>query len=127
MIYLNSAQKTLLNSRLTALGLTAATIQAASGTINSSTTLTATPGFILTGSMNGARTLQTQTLLNNGMVLIAGGYDGYALASAELYNPVTGTFAITGSLNTPRFEHTATLDAAVQGEGRRRRKGGERG
>ena len=43
------------------------------------------------------------------MVLMAGGYNGSALASAELYNPATGTFTPTGSLNTARELHTATL------------------
>ncbi len=73
--------------------------------------MTVTPGFVLTGSLNTARDYHTATLLNNGMVLMAGGYNsssGY-LASAELYNPATGTFTLTGSLNTARYRHTATL------------------
>ena len=46
----------------------------------------------------------------NGMVLIAGGQGSAgALLSAELYNPMSGTFAPTGSLNTARVYHTATL------------------
>src|SRR5208282_1337320 len=46
----------------------------------------------------------------NGMVLVAGGQgSGGALASAELYNPMAGTFTPTGSLNTARTYHTATL------------------
>ena len=45
------------------------------------------------------------------MVLVAGGFDSSfnALASAELYDPASGTWTPTGSLNTARGEHTATL------------------
>src|SRR5208282_5185531 len=74
----------------------------------------ATGTFTPTGSLNTAREYHTATLMNNGMVLIAGGqglvggFDGL-LASAELYNPATGTFAPTSSLNTPRQQQTATL------------------
>ena len=52
----------------------------------------------------------TATLLPNGQVLVAGGYgnSGY-LTSAELYNPATGTWTVTGSLNIARTWHTATL------------------
>jgi hypothetical protein len=65
--------------------------------------------FTPTGSLSTARQGHTATLLNNGMVLIAGGY-GYSgvLSSAELYNPATGTSTPTGSLNIARELHTAT-------------------
>ena len=45
------------------------------------------------------------------MVLVAGGLDNTfnATASAELYNPANGTWTPTGSLNTARTNHTATL------------------
>src|SRR5271169_3678461 len=70
--------------------------------------------WTFTGSMQQARATFTATLLNNGQVLVVGGtYRGnfvqYGLTSAELYNPATGTFTTTGSLNTGRDGHTATL------------------
>jgi hypothetical protein len=54
---------------------------------------------------------QTATLLLNGQVLIAGGSGatGIPLASAELYNPATSTFAATGSMTTARYGQTAVL------------------
>jgi hypothetical protein len=50
-------------------------------------------------------------LLPNGKVLIAGGVDSSfnPSASAELYDSASGTWTATGSLNTARFKHTATL------------------
>jgi len=82
--------------------------------ISGSTTLTVNAAFVSTGSMNTARVSPTATLLNDGMVLMAGGStfsndSAVPLASAELYNPTTGTFTPTGSLNTARYGHTATL------------------
>ena len=65
--------------------------------------------FDNTGSLNIARGNHTATLLPNGKLLVAGGYTGAYLASAELYDPTTGTWSVTGSLNTARGNHTATL------------------
>src|SRR5690349_20988274 len=62
------------------------------------------------GDLITARTGHSATLLPNGKVLVAGGYvpapDGQLLSqplsSAELYDPATGTWSSTGSLNVPR-------------------------
>ncbi len=70
---------------------------------------TAQSNFVLTGSMSSARDYQTATLLPNGEVLVAGGYNNGYLASAELYNPTTGVWITTGSMGTARQQHTATL------------------
>jgi N-acetylneuraminic acid mutarotase len=64
-----------------------------------------------TGSMTTARQHFTATLLPDGDVLVAGGENGFEtyLASAELYDPTTGTFTPTGSLHQARAYATATL------------------
>ena len=69
--------------------------------------------FTATGSLNTARDYHTATLLNSGAVLVTGGFNGHTqamyLMSAELYDPLSGTFTPTGSLNVARYQHTATL------------------
>ena len=63
-----------------------------------------------TGSLATARDHHTATLLPNGKVLVAGGFNNSEhLASAELYDPASGTWTATGSLATARYGHTATL------------------
>jgi hypothetical protein len=75
------------------------------------TVITNTEAFIPTGSLTTARYRATATLLSNGKVLVAGGLDatGSAQASAELYDPAAGTFAVTGPMITARAQHAATL------------------
>lgn len=67
-----------------------------------------------TGSLHDARLYNTMTLLQNGEVLVTGGYNVVSstiniLASAELYNPSTGTWTLANSMTTARTGHTATL------------------
>jgi hypothetical protein len=51
------------------------------------------------------------TLLGNGKVLFTGGIDtsGGYIATAELFDPSTGTFSGTGSMSAARAYHTASL------------------
>jgi len=58
--------------------------------------------------MNTPTGRQTSTLLIDGKVLIAGGYNpgtDQVLSSAELYDPIAGTFSVTGSMTVPRWRH----------------------
>jgi hypothetical protein len=74
-----------------------------------------TDSFSQTGASTARRGYATATLLRDGRVLIAGGVecpnaaDDGIWASAELYDPATGTFTATGSMSVPREFHTATL------------------
>ncbi len=73
----------------------------------------ATGTFSKTGAMSDARQGHTATLLPDGTVLIAGGSKNIGfrseLASAEIYDPGSGTFRATASMATPREGHSATL------------------
>ncbi|MCB9252223.1 MAG: T9SS type A sorting domain-containing protein [Flavobacteriales bacterium] len=61
-----------------------------------------------TGSLTQARQNHTATLLNNNNVLVAGGFNGGALANCNVYDAINGTWSVTGSLSTPRYIHSAT-------------------
>jgi len=50
----------------------------------------------------------TATLLQNGKVLATGGFGNRrVLSDAELYDPVAGQWAVTGSMHDPRWEARA--------------------
>jgi hypothetical protein len=79
--------------------------------------------FAPTGSLKTARSAATAVLLADGRALILGGFGcppkptrcapdepgsfGSGLASAELYDPATGTFTAAGSMATERQDATA--------------------
>jgi hypothetical protein len=75
----------------------------------------ATGTWARTGSMKSGREYFTATLLKNGQVLAAGGFnncdDDFCsdAATADLYNPATGTWTQTGSMQGAREQHSATL------------------
>ena len=67
--------------------------------------------------MADARTYHMATLLADGRVLVTGGYGAEApLASAELYDPKTGTFSPAGSATGSRTGTAPTQGDAKQGE-----------
>jgi hypothetical protein len=64
--------------------------------------------FQSTGSMNEPRQNHAATLLNNGRILVTGGYPSNG--TAELYDPVTGTWRYTAHpMIAAREYHSATL------------------
>ena len=77
----------------------------------------ATGHWTVVGNMTTARAQHTATLLPGGEVLVAGGITAAnpnngtysCIATAELFNPATGRWTATGSMNTARGNHTAAL------------------
>jgi N-acetylneuraminic acid mutarotase len=58
------------------------------------------------------RALHTATRLQDGRVLVVGGYDfvnGIVYSDAEIYDPLTGSWLSAGNLSIARGAHTATL------------------
>jgi hypothetical protein len=80
------------------------------------------PSVILTVTLTGSSSTNglitprydhTATLLHDGTVLVAGGYNTAALFTAELYTPRTTTttanWTSAGNIGPPRRDHTASL------------------
>jgi Galactose oxidase, central domain len=71
--------------------------------------------WTVTGNMIHARVGHTATLLPDGRVLVAGGssrdtgFRSDLVAPAELYDPRSGTWSATASMQGVRRDHTATL------------------
>jgi Kelch motif/Galactose oxidase, central domain len=66
------------------------------------------PAWQSASSMAVARTSPAAATFG-AKVLVAGGYDAVAYASAEVFDTNTGTWATTGSMASPRFTHTLAL------------------
>jgi hypothetical protein len=73
--------------------------------------------FVATASMTGDREGATATALPDGTILVAGGLHCTnsssnigcaAINTAELYDPVSGKFTVTGSMGSNRFGQSAT-------------------
>jgi hypothetical protein len=62
-----------------------------------------------TGTLMASRSAHVAALLPDGKVLVAGGWHADFLASAELYDPASGTFAATGEMTEARENATATM------------------
>ena len=70
----------------------------------------ATAAWSSVASMASPRTAHTSTVLDNGTVLVTGGYTGSDHATtAEIFDPALGSWSTTGSMNVGRGNHTATL------------------
>lgn len=63
------------------------------------------------GTMQSDRSGHSATKLNDGRVLVLGGFNALsqALSSADIWNPATGSAAPAAAMSTARVQHTATL------------------
>jgi hypothetical protein len=80
----------------------------------------ATSKFVSTGQMTVARHKHAAILLPSGKVLIVGGSDNRdwngEYASAEIYDPTSGTFSATGAMSTARFKLPAAVALLSSGK-----------
>jgi Kelch motif/Galactose oxidase, central domain len=80
----------------------------------------ATGKFTSAGQMSVGRHKHAAILLRSGKVLIVGGSDNRdwhgEYASAEIYDPVSRTFTVTGAMNTSRFKLPAAVALLSNGK-----------
>jgi hypothetical protein len=84
---------------------------------------TGIPSYVESGTMLQGHFHGIAVQLKNGSVLVAGGFAWGPTASAEVYDPVSGKFTVTGSMTVPRTYAAAALLA----DGRVLVTGGEGG
>jgi len=96
-----------------AVKLTNGKVLVVGGDLSAETYDPATGAFTPTGHMHEEHGQPTATLLADGRVLVAGGIRvsgvGEALATAELFDPATASFAEAASMISARAEHAASL------------------
>jgi hypothetical protein len=98
------------------------TVPAITATVTNAFNLTASRSFTVTGlpicltgwasagAMASPRQQHTTTLLPNGKLLVSGGNaTSGPVATAELYEPASGTWSQTAAMASPRHQHAATL------------------
>ena len=102
----DSAMKTHLNHLTSVVRATGALVF-----ICSATEQRGTAASVNTGPLSTVRTEHTMTLLPNGKVLVVAGRKpgGGFFSSCELYDPASGTWSSTGSLNSEVEDQRATL------------------
>jgi hypothetical protein len=83
----------------------------ASGALSLAAVYTSGSGWASIEPMKTARFDHSSVRLRDGRILVAGGANGSgaALASTEIYDPATGHWTNTGSLNAARYGMTLTL------------------
>lgn len=64
--------------------------------------------FSAVDQLSNSRSEHTTTLLNDGRLLVVGGFNGSSLSSVEIYDPVADEWSLANSLNFARSGHAAT-------------------
>lgn len=110
-VALNKPRHRLLTDAILVLGFVVAWAWAGPSLDGGAVTTQATSGTWTAGpKMSVSRVGHTATLLKDGRVLVAGGFDGTSiLASSELFDPSANLWTATGALHDARAGHASAL------------------